>query len=76
MYYSFYKRVQTNDIFSSDSSQLDTEYDTTQYYTHTMYYSFYKRVQTNEMFLNDSSQLDTSRKTLAVRDVVVYSVLV
>ena len=68
MYYSFYKRVQTNDMFSNDSLQLDTEYDRTQYYTHTMYYSLYKRVQTNDMFLSNSSQLDTTRKILAVWD--------
>ena len=72
MYYSFYKRVQTNDMFSSDSLQLDTSRKARAVWNlkaksgiryNTILYTYYV------LFV----LLDTGRKTLAVRDVKANS---
>ena len=49
MYYSFYKRAQTNAAFVSKHKHWRANLGRDR--THTMYYSFYKRVQTNSAFV-------------------------
>jgi len=49
MYYSFYKRVQTNAAFVAKHKHWRA--NLRRDITHTMYYSSYKRVQTNDAFL-------------------------